>query len=84
MVQYRERGNVKSAERALAILEYFDLQPDGVTVKEVSNGLGIPQSSTTMLLQSLLDLGYVTRLPGTRRFVSGARTAFIEIGRAHV
>lgn len=80
MVQYRERGNVKSAERALAILEYFDLQPDGVTVKEVSQGLGIPQSSTTMLLRSLLDLGYVTRLPGTRRFVPGARTAFIGSG----
>lgn len=77
MVQYKDRGNVKSAARALAILEFFDLCREGASVKEVSAGLGIPQSSTTMLLGSLLDLGYVARLPGTRRYVAGARAAFI-------
>lgn len=54
-------GNVKSAVRVLRVLEFFDgiRRPAGVT--EVARALGIPPSSTTGLLQSLVDLGYLVQ-----------------------
>jgi DNA-binding IclR family transcriptional regulator len=51
------RSAVKYAERTLAILEHFRERKRGATVGEIADGLGSPQSSTTMLLKSLHDLG---------------------------
>ena len=55
------RTNVKSAVRVLKVLEYFDgvRRPAGVT--EVARSLKFPASSTTGLLQSLVDLGYLVQ-----------------------
>ena len=54
-------ANVKSAVRVLQVLEFFDgvRRPAGVT--EVARKLGFPASSTTGLLQSLVDLGYLAQ-----------------------
>jgi len=54
-------ANVKSAIRVLQVLEYFDgvRRPAGVT--EVARQLGFPASSTTGLLQSLVELGYLVQ-----------------------
>ena len=51
-------GGVKSAERAMALLEFFAEWRRPATVKEVSQSLGWPQSSTSMLLASLAEAGY--------------------------
>lgn len=50
---------VKSAGRALQILEFFDdaQRPAGMT--EISRALGYPESSTSILLRSLMTLGYL-------------------------
>ena len=54
-------ANVKSAVRVLKVLEYFDgvRRPAGVT--EVARELKFPASSTSGLLQSLVDLGYLVQ-----------------------
>lgn len=53
----REAG-VKSAKRAMELLEFFSDWRRPATVKEISQSLGYPQSSTSMLLQSLTLDGY--------------------------
>lgn len=73
----KQRSAVKSAERTLAILEYFREKKRGATVGEIAGGLGLPQSSTTMLLKSLLDLGYVNYTPLTRKFRPTFRVAVL-------
>ena len=61
-----DTGGVKSATRVLALLELFDSlqRPAGVT--EIARALGIPQSSTSMLVNGLIDLGYLAALPDRR------------------
>lgn len=50
---------VKSAGRALQILEYFDDVRCAANMVEVSRALNYPESSTSVLLRSLATLGYL-------------------------
>lgn len=50
---------VKSAGRALAILEFLDEIMRPVTATEIRTALGLPASSTSALLGSLVELGYL-------------------------
>jgi DNA-binding IclR family transcriptional regulator len=54
-----EASVVKSAGRALQILEYFDSVQREACVSEISRALHCPQSSTSVLLRSLVHLGYL-------------------------
>lgn len=59
---------VKSAERVLQLLEFFADHRLPATVAEVSRQLGYPQSSTSMLLDTMVDLGYLHYEPQGREF----------------
>lgn len=50
---------VKSAGRAFAVLEFFDEIRRPATAAEVRAALGFPASSTSALLGSLVELGYL-------------------------
>ncbi|MBC5781483.1 helix-turn-helix domain-containing protein [Ramlibacter sp. USB13] len=50
--------SVKSARRAMELLEFFAEWRRPASVKEVSQSLGWPQSSTSVLLRSLADAGF--------------------------
>lgn len=50
--------NVKSAHRAMELLQFFAEWRRPASVKEISQSLGYPQSSTSVLLRSLLEAGY--------------------------
>ena len=52
-------GEVKSAVRVLEVLEYFDSIQREAGVTEVARALGYPVSSTSVLLQTLAERGYV-------------------------
>lgn len=51
---------VKSALRALEILEYFKLNQQRRSMSEIAHDLGYPQSSATVLLKTLITLGYLS------------------------
>jgi DNA-binding IclR family transcriptional regulator len=72
-----ERKTVKSAGRALEILEYFDDVQRQSTVMEVANALGYPQSSASALLRSLAAVGYLNYDPRTRLYVTASRVALL-------
>ncbi len=67
-LQVTDRG-VKSAQRVLELLEFFAEWRRGATVKEISQSLGWPQSSTSVLLKSLRESGY---------FDHDARTGLVQ------
>src|SRR5271166_1357806 len=50
---------IKSAERVLQVLEFFDGTHTKATVMEISRQLGYPQSSTSELLRCLVKMGYL-------------------------
>lgn len=50
---------VKSSLRTLEILEYCDSVMRSVTISELVEKLGYPQSSTSVLVQSMINSGYL-------------------------
>ena len=68
---------VKSASRALRILELFDLLKREALVSEVSDLLDLPQSSTSVLLRSLEVIGYLHYNPETRAYAPTTRVALL-------
>lgn len=66
---------VKSAHRVLELLEFFADWRRPATVKEVCQELGYPQSSASVLLKSLKDLGYFDHDPRTGMYCPNVRLA---------
>lgn len=52
-------ATVKSATRVLQVLEHFAQVRKPLPLKQISEALGYPQSSTTVLLKNLIALGYL-------------------------
>lgn len=73
----RQEGVVKSAGRTLEILEFFNEIRREAQLAEIATGLGYPLSSTSVLLKSLIQLGYVDYDPHTRRYCPSARVAML-------
>jgi DNA-binding IclR family transcriptional regulator len=59
---------VKSADRILEILEFFDDTRSPHSVSDIASALGYPQSSTTELLQTLSARGYIYFHQESRRY----------------
>ena len=55
----RQLPLVKSAVRAIEVLELFSRERRPLTLSEIIEALGYPQSSTTVMLKSLLAIGYL-------------------------
>lgn len=59
---------VKSATRAIEILEYFKLSQQPRSMSQIANDLKYPQSSTTVMLKTLVNLGYLNFDRSTRNY----------------
>jgi len=68
---------VKSAARAFRILEFFDEVRRPARENEIANRLGFPQSSTSVLLGSLVRLGYLDHDISAHTFFPSLRTALL-------
>lgn len=66
-------ANVKSARRAMELMEFFAEWRRPASVKEVSQSLGWPQSSTSVLLRSLTDAGFYDHDARTGMYVPSVR-----------
>jgi DNA-binding IclR family transcriptional regulator len=69
--------SVKSAMRALEILEFFDDIQTEATVLQVARALNYPQSSTSALLRTLHSSGYLHYDPWRRTYVTSVRAAIL-------
>ena len=68
-------GGVKSAMRVLELFDYFDTVRRPARVGEIAFQLGYPQSSTSVLLRSLVAGGYLDYQADKRSFVPSLRIA---------
>jgi IclR family transcriptional regulator, acetate operon repressor len=67
--------SVKSSLRTLQILEYIDSRQCAVTIAELSASLDFPQSSTSTLVQSMINAGYLVVDHDGRRILPSSRVA---------
>lgn len=72
---------VKSAARALRIIEFFDEIRRPARANEIAERLGIPQSSTSVLLNSLVRLGYVDFDQSGKTYLPSIRMAVLATWR---
>ena len=70
-------GTVKSAARVIEVFEYFDRIRRAASVTEVARALGYPQSSTSVLLRSLVELGYLEQDDSRRSYVPTPRVTLL-------
>ncbi|MDX3906409.1 MAG: helix-turn-helix domain-containing protein [Pigmentiphaga sp.] len=70
-------GTIKSARRVLEIFEFFAQTHAPATVKELSQCLGYPQSSTSLLLKSLLTQGYLRYDAASRTYYPTLRVMLL-------
>jgi len=70
---------VKSAVRVLDIFEFFAHQRAPATIQDVAAAQGYPHSSTTTLLNSLRDRGYLSYDPQAKTYVPTLR--LVMLGR---
>ena len=68
-----ETRSVKSADRALDILEQVAGAPEPLSFSQLLTGLGIPRSSLFHLLNNLLARGYLVQDAGSARYSLGGK-----------
>lgn len=70
-------GAIKSAKRVLEVLELFAERQEALGVGDVVAALGYPQSSTSTLLRSLVQLHYLHYDAAARKFMPTMRVALL-------
>jgi len=70
---------VKSAQRAIEILEFFARRKSPATLSEIAGALDYPASSTLALLRTLSEMGYLDYSAGERTFVPTVKAALLGI-----
>jgi DNA-binding IclR family transcriptional regulator len=80
-VSGQDGSGVKSAERALTILELFSRRDRALSFTQVAEALGYPRSSLHGLLRTLTERGWLGYDAATRRYSLGIRAW--EAGKAY-
>jgi len=70
-------GIVKSADRVFDLLELFERVRRPLRVGEIAERLGIPQSSVSMLLRTMVARGYLEFDAQMRTYCPSVRVAFL-------
>ena len=70
-------GAVKSAVRVVRVFELFEAERRALSVQDIVDALGVPQSSISSLLKTLVNEGYLTRQRDTRCYLPSERLAFV-------
>lgn len=68
---------VKSAARVLQIFDFFDEIQRPARVNEIAERLNVPQSSTSVLLKSLIELGFMDYETTGRTYLPSPRIAML-------
>jgi DNA-binding IclR family transcriptional regulator len=77
MARSLDPKKIKSAQRVLEVLEYFNAERREGTVMDIARTYGYPQSSTSELLSCLVALGYLRRDLRARTYRPSARVAML-------
>lgn len=72
-----ESNKAKIAKRVIEVLEFFDEDHPQATVMDIARRFSRPQSSTSELLSSLVDLGLLYKNPCSRSYTPTPRAAML-------
>jgi DNA-binding IclR family transcriptional regulator len=72
-----ESNKAKIAKRVIEVLEFFDEEHPQATVMDIVRRFNRPQSSTSELLSSLVDLGLLYKNPCSRSYSPTPRAAML-------
>ncbi|WP_235209885.1 helix-turn-helix domain-containing protein [Sphingobium sp. Ant17] len=72
-----ESNKAKIAKRVIEVLEFFDEDHPHATVMDIVRRFDRPQSSTSELLSSLVDLGLLHKDPCSRSYSPTPRAAML-------
>jgi DNA-binding IclR family transcriptional regulator len=72
-----ENAVVKSAARVIQVFEFFDAVRRESTVADIADHFGWPHSSTSVLVRSLVTLGYLHYEPKHRTYTPSLRVALL-------
>ncbi len=72
-----ESNKAKIAKRVIEVLEFFDEDHPQATVMDIVRRFNRPQSSTSELLSSLVDLGLLYKDPCSRSYAPTPRAAML-------
>lgn len=78
------RSSVQSLAKGFRVLECFSTGAEEMTLSEVAEAAHLDPGTTYRMLNTLVALGYVQRVPGTKRFTLGLKVldlGFHAIGR---
>ena len=75
-----ESNKAKIARRVIEVLEFFDEEHPQATVMDIVRRFDRPQSSTSELLSSLVDLGVLYKDPVSRSYSPTPRAAMLGSG----
>lgn len=67
----KERGGVQSIERAFAILEEVARHREGIRLGDLSRRVGLHNSTTFHLVKTMVLLGYLRQMPGSKLYRIG-------------
>lgn len=62
------RSEATSLQRGLAVLEMLAGRPEGASLRDISAHLALPAASLLRVARTLVELGYLSRDAGTKRF----------------
>lgn len=71
--------NVRAIERALQILECFDDEHPSRGVSEIAEAVGLHKATTHRLITTLVNHGYLERLPETQQYRLGMQLATLGL-----
>lgn len=77
MARAPEPAKAKTARRVIEVLEYFDENNRQATVMDIVRRYNRPQSSTSELLASLVDMGLLYKDAGSRSYTLTPRAAIL-------
>ena len=76
----KEHGGVQSIARAFAIAEEIARNREGISLAELSKRVGLHNSTTFHLVKTMVQLGYVSQLPESRKYRIGRRMFTLAAG----
>lgn len=80
MAVSRESGSIQSVERAFAILREVARSPESVSLVELSRRTGLHNSTIFHLLKTMVGLGCITQVSGSKRYRIGRQLYALAAG----
>jgi IclR family acetate operon transcriptional repressor len=75
-----ESGRIQSLNRAAAILDAVARRPEGISLAQISAEVGLHNSTAFHLIQTLVNLDFLTQGPDNRQYRMGSRIFALAAG----